>query len=111
MRGWLLTVTRNLIVDRMRSASARHETVGTEDRDVTLPDHADAVLTSVETASLLRLLSHDHREVLLHTYLCGRTAQETARILGIPAGTVKSRQHYAISTLRARVAAPSGALS
>ena len=76
VRGRLLTVTRNLVVDRMRSASARHETVGADDRDVPLPDHADAVLTSVEATSMLRQLSRDHREVLLHTYLCGRTTAE-----------------------------------
>ncbi|WP_019063357.1 sigma-70 family RNA polymerase sigma factor [Streptomyces prunicolor] len=101
VRGWLLTVTRNLVVDRMRSAVARHETIGAEDRDLPLPDHSGAVLASVEATGLLRRLSHEHREVLLHTYLCGRTVQETARILGIPAGTVKSRRHYALNILRA----------
>ncbi|MFR0357666.1 sigma-70 family RNA polymerase sigma factor [Streptomyces sediminimaris] len=102
VRGWLLTVTRNLVVDRTRSAWARHETVDADARDVALPDHADDVLASVEATALLRQLSHEHREVLLHTYLCGRTAQETAQILGIPAGTIKSRRHYALSTLRAK---------
>ncbi|MEE1672092.1 sigma-70 family RNA polymerase sigma factor (plasmid) [Streptomyces sp. WAC07094] len=102
IRGWLLKVTRNLVVDKMRSAAARHETLDAHDRDMPLPDHSGTVLTSVETIELLRQLSHEHREVLLHTYLCGRTAQETARILGIPAGTVKSRQHYALNTLRAK---------
>lgn len=102
VRGWLLTVTRNLVVDRVRSAAARHETIGAPDQDVPLPDHSGAVLTSIEATDLLRQLSHVHREVLLHTYLCGRTAQETARILGIPAGTVKSRQHYALTSLRAK---------
>jgi len=101
VRGWLLTVTRNLVVDRMRSAVSRHETIGAEDRDLPLPDHSGAVLASVEATGLLRRLSHEHREVLLHTYLCGRTVQETARILGIPAGTVKSRRHYALNILRA----------
>ncbi|MBV2353906.1 sigma-70 family RNA polymerase sigma factor [Streptomyces sp. J2-1] len=105
VRGWLLTVTRNLVVDRMRSAAVRHESVGAEERDVALPDHAESVLVSVEAAGLLEQLSHDHREVLLHTYLCDRTVQETAQILGIPAGTVKSRQHYALNSLRARAAA------
>ncbi|MEU3979419.1 sigma-70 family RNA polymerase sigma factor [Streptomyces sp. NPDC026672] len=102
VRGWLLTVTRNLIIDRLRSAASRHEAVGADDRDVALPDHAEAVLTSVETTALLRKLSHEHREVLLHLYLCGRTLQETAEILGIPVGTVKSRRHYALNSLRAR---------
>ncbi|MEU6221354.1 sigma-70 family RNA polymerase sigma factor [Streptomyces sp. NPDC047022] len=102
VRGWLLKVIRNLVVDRMRSAAARHETVGAEVRDVCLPDHSGAVLTSVEATDLLRQLSPEHREVLLHTCMYGSTAQETARILGIPVGTVKSRRHYALNILRAK---------
>ncbi|MEU0914854.1 sigma-70 family RNA polymerase sigma factor [Streptomyces althioticus] len=105
VRGWLLTVTRNLIIDRQRTSAARRETVGTDDRDLPLVDHSDAVLTSVETATLLRRLSPEHREVLLHTYLYDRTVEQTARILGIPAGTVKSRRHYALAGLRTLAAA------
>jgi RNA polymerase sigma-70 factor (ECF subfamily) len=55
---------------------------------------------SVEAVAMLRELSAEHRAVLLHTCLGGRTARETARILGVPVGTVKSRQHYALSILR-----------
>ncbi|WP_329459422.1 sigma-70 family RNA polymerase sigma factor [Streptomyces sp. NBC_01497] len=102
VRGWLLTVTRNLVIDRLRSAASRYETVGADNQDVTQRDHADAVLASVEAVGLLRQLSAEHREVLVHTYLCGRTVQETAGILGVPVGTVKSRQHYALGNLRAR---------
>lgn len=101
VRGWLMTVARNLVIDRMRSAVTRREYIGTHDRDTILPDHADAVLATMQAAGLLQQLSHEHREVLLHTYLCDRTVQETARILGIPTGTVKSRQHYALDRLRA----------
>ncbi|WP_394328307.1 sigma-70 family RNA polymerase sigma factor [Couchioplanes caeruleus] len=101
VRGWLLTVARNLAIDWLRSAASRHESVGAEDWDLTLPDHAEAVAASVEAVALLRKLSTEHRAVLLHTYLGGRTAQETARLLGVPVGTVKSRRHYALTVLRA----------
>ncbi|MDQ0786700.1 sigma-70 family RNA polymerase sigma factor [Streptomyces sp. B3I8] len=101
MRGWLMTVARNLVVDRKRSAITRREHLGTHDRDTTLPDHADAVVASMQATGLLRQLSHEHREVLAHTYLCDRTVNETAQILGIPAGTVKSRRYYALDSLRA----------
>jgi RNA polymerase sigma-70 factor (ECF subfamily) len=103
IRGWLLTVARNLVIDRSRSAASRHEAIGADHQDLLAPDHADTVLTYVEAIGLLRRLSREHREVLLHTYLRGKTVQETARILGIPAGTVKSRQHYALSSLRSQV--------
>lgn len=109
VRGWLLTVARNLVIDRLRSATFRHETVGADSQELAQRDHADAVLASVDSMRLLRHLSAEHREVLAHTYLCGRTVQETARILGIPAGTVKSRQHYALVSLRARARARPGA--
>lgn len=102
VRGWLLTVTRNLIIDRLRTAAVRRETVSSDDQDAMLPDHSDTVLASVEAASLLRQLPREHREVLLHTYLHDRSVQDTARILGIPTGTVKSRQHYALTSLRAK---------
>lgn len=109
IRGWLLTVTRNLMTDRMRSAASRHESVGAEDdrilevrQRMTEADSADAVLTSVETMARLHHLSLAHREVLWHIYWRDRTVDETARILGVSSGTVKSRQHYALTYLRTR---------
>ncbi|MEU4172822.1 sigma-70 family RNA polymerase sigma factor [Streptomyces sp. NPDC026665] len=104
VRGWLLTVARNLAIDRIRSACSRHERVGAEHHDAVQADHADAVLAMVDTQALLSQLSQEQREVLEHTYLYGRSIQETARMLGIPPGTVKSRQHYALTNLRSRVA-------
>ncbi|MFJ5221168.1 sigma-70 family RNA polymerase sigma factor [Streptomyces sp. NPDC088354] len=105
IRGWLLKVARNLAIDRLRSAHSRHETVGTDEHDVFEPDHADVVAVSVDMRALLRRLSQEHREVLLHTQLFGRTVQETANILGIPSGTVKSRRYYALSNLRTQAQA------
>lgn len=106
VRGWLLKVTRNLVIDHTRSAYARHETTTDETWDIHQPDHADAVLASVEARILLGGLSPEHRDVLVYTYLRGHTIQETADLLGIPAGTVKSRQHYALRALRRRAGEP-----
>ncbi|QMU80277.1 sigma-70 family RNA polymerase sigma factor [Streptacidiphilus sp. PB12-B1b] len=102
IRGWLLKVTRNLVIDRMRSPSTRYETFSRVPYEAVQQDASEAVLASVESARLLRRLSREHREVLAHTYLYDRTVQETADILEVPAGTVKSRQHYALVKLRAQ---------
>ncbi|WP_327425579.1 sigma-70 family RNA polymerase sigma factor (plasmid) [Streptomyces sp. NBC_01527] len=107
VHGWLLTVARNLAIDRIRSAYFRHESVGAEHQGVLQGNHADTVVDSVDIQALLQHLSREHREVLVHTYLHDRTVQETARILGVPAGTVKSRQHYALRLLRNRIRARS----
>ncbi|GGL12052.1 DNA-directed RNA polymerase sigma-70 factor [Sphaerisporangium melleum] len=100
VRGWLLTVARNLVIDRSRSGFHRHEVTGAEMFDVTQRDHADAVVASVTVAEMLGSLSAEHRDVLVHTYLRGRTIREAADDLGIPVGTAKSRQHYALSHLK-----------
>jgi len=48
----------------------------------------------------LRGLSTPHREVLVEVYFRGHSVDEAARVLGIPAGTVKSRTYYALRSLR-----------
>lgn len=45
-------------------------------------------------------LSPEHRDVLTELYYRQRSVAETADRLGIPAGTVKSRSHYALKALR-----------
>ncbi|MET8143925.1 sigma-70 family RNA polymerase sigma factor [Sphaerisporangium sp. NPDC005288] len=112
VRGWLLTVARNLVIDRSRSGFHRHEVTGADMFDPTQRDHADAVVASVAVAEMLGSLSAEHREVLVHTYLRGRTLREAADDLGIPVGTAKSRQHYALDHLRRRErSTPSPALT
>ncbi|MEV6860636.1 sigma-70 family RNA polymerase sigma factor [Streptosporangium subroseum] len=100
VRGWLLTVARNLVIDRSRGGFHRYEVIGSDALDVVQRDHADAVVAAVTVTEMLDSLSTEHREVLVHTYLWGRTVREAAEVLGIPVGTAKSRQHYALNYLR-----------
>lgn len=53
-----------------------------------------------ELASLLGQLSDAHREVLLMKVVDGMEYTEIAAALSIPEGTVKSRLHHALATLR-----------
>jgi RNA polymerase sigma-70 factor (ECF subfamily) len=46
-------------------------------------------------------LSPEHRAVLVEVYYRGRTVNETATVLGIAPGTVKSRTYHAVRALRA----------
>ncbi|HPF37196.1 MAG TPA: sigma-70 family RNA polymerase sigma factor [Phycisphaerae bacterium] len=45
-------------------------------------------------------LSEAHREVILMRYIDGMSQEEIADALGVPVGTIKSRLHHAIRTLR-----------
>ncbi|MEU6355912.1 sigma-70 family RNA polymerase sigma factor [Streptomyces sp. NPDC047072] len=101
VRGWLLTVARNIITDRYRAKAVRPAEVA--ESAATTPvakDHADAVADSMLVMEALDRLSPDHREVLQEIYFQGRSVTEAAETLGIPPGTVKSRSHYALKMLR-----------
>jgi RNA polymerase sigma-70 factor (ECF subfamily) len=68
-----------------------------------VPDHQArfAVIDQIERG--LQRLTVDERAVLVLTYYLDLPIAETASVLGIPSGTVKSRLHRAISALRATV--------
>jgi RNA polymerase sigma-70 factor (ECF subfamily) len=104
VRGWLLTVVRNLVIDRVRARDARPPEVA---EDPAAPpvarDHADSVAVSVTVHAALDTLSTEHRAVLEQVYLHGRSLDEAAAALGVPKGTVKSRSFYALRALRAHL--------
>jgi RNA polymerase sigma-70 factor (ECF subfamily) len=103
VRPWLYRVARNLIVDGYRSRQARpHEIdAGHWLQDLSGEgDDFDHLLSSVVVADAVRSLSLQHREALYETFFMGRTTSEAARALGVPQGTVKSRVHYALRSLR-----------
>ena len=50
-------------------------------------------------------LAPDHRLALVHRFYLGLTDDQSAALLGIPVGTVKSRLHRATDALRAELAA------
>ncbi|MER7758727.1 sigma-70 family RNA polymerase sigma factor [Streptomyces sp. NPDC097619] len=111
VRGWLLTVARNIITDRYRAKAARPaEVAGSPATPPTEEDHADSVVDTMTVLGALDRLSPEHRDVLTELYYRERSVAEAARNLGIPEGTVKSRSYYALRALRAGVAEdPDGA--
>ncbi|WP_411102809.1 sigma-70 family RNA polymerase sigma factor [Streptomyces sp. cmx-4-9] len=101
VRGWLLTVARNIITDRYRARAARPaEVSGEACAPAVEADHADSVVDSMTVLGALDQLSPEHRDVLKELYYRQLSVAEAADALGIPAGTVKSRSHYALKALR-----------
>ena len=100
-RPWLFAVARNLAVDAHRARKARPQEVGEGALElIPVPDEAERVLESWAVADALATLRPEHRRVLLETYYLGRSVAEAAAVLGIPAGTVKSRAFYALRALK-----------
>jgi RNA polymerase sigma-70 factor, ECF subfamily len=104
-RPWLLRTLRNVLIDDWRARSARPEVlVDLVDEGrapaLAVADHADAAAQAWVVDAALARLSPEPRAVLAECYYRGRSVRETAAVLGVPPGTVKSRTHYALRALR-----------
>uniref|UniRef100_UPI000A4EC1EB sigma-70 family RNA polymerase sigma factor n=1 Tax=Nonomuraea pusilla TaxID=46177 RepID=UPI000A4EC1EB len=99
---WLATVARRVVIDDRRHAS--HAVVpggaGLPDRAPPSEAEDDRLLREIVVADAMLSLSPAHRQVLTETYLRDRSLKETADLLGVPVGTVKSRVYYAMRALR-----------
>jgi RNA polymerase sigma-70 factor (ECF subfamily) len=101
VRGWLLRVARNIVIDRHRARRLRPAEV--EESAVAShagSDESDQLLNSLQMLDALAKLKPEHRAVLTEVYYRGRTVVEAAEALGLPVGTVKSRTYYALRALR-----------
>ncbi|MBP2323057.1 RNA polymerase sigma-70 factor (ECF subfamily) [Kibdelosporangium banguiense] len=101
MRAWMCTVARRVVIDDRRSRRARPFEVEEAHEDyVSVPDPADQTVSSVVVHRALDKLPHAQREVILQTYMHGKTVNEVAQTLGVPPGTVKSRMYHGVRALR-----------
>ncbi|WP_099039780.1 sigma-70 family RNA polymerase sigma factor [Mycobacterium neglectum] len=102
-RSWLFTVARNMIIDESRTLRFRREVSAADDSGVperACPDQVDAALDRMLINTALARLTPDHRAVVQRSYVKGWSTADIAADLGIAEGTVKSRLHYALRTLR-----------
>ena len=106
-KPWLLRIVSNEAHNRRRSAGRRerYELALIEDRALggAVPSPEAAVLTSERRQTVLRAvqaLPPRQRDVVACRYLLGLSEVETASVLGIAAGTVKSRLSRALARLK-----------
>ena len=64
------------------------------------PDATDEIATREQLARGFERLTLEHRSVLVLRLYLGLSLEEAATALGIPAGTAKSRLHYATQAMR-----------
>ncbi len=102
VRGWLIGIARNVVIDAARADAARPRTVSDEPllHLVTAPDAVDGAVDGWVVQEALSRLSEAHRTVLHQLYYRRLTTAEAAQESGVPQGTVKSRSTYALRALR-----------
>lgn len=69
------------------------------------PDPASSIAGMDQLDRAFRQLSVEHRTVVVLVHYLGMTPTEAAAALGTPAGTARSRLHYAIQHLRSTLEA------
>jgi RNA polymerase sigma-70 factor (ECF subfamily) len=98
---WLITVARHLAVDAHRARRSRPpEAELDENLPFTGSDRADASVDEAGLRAAIATLPGAQRQALTEVYYRDRSAAETARILQIPVGTVRSRIFYGLRALR-----------
>lgn len=100
VRAWLFTVARHVVVDDARSARRTHERPTDAVPERTSPDETRAVLDAWLVSDALVGLSPEHRAVVVGAYYRGLSVAELAAEQDVPAGTIKSRMHYALRAMR-----------
>jgi RNA polymerase sigma-70 factor (ECF subfamily) len=101
VRAWLFTTARHLSIDAWRRRTARVTEVMTDaPPEPVIEDETERAVEGWLVAEALRRISAPHREVLVECFYRGRSVAEVATLLGVPHGTVKSRTHYALRSLR-----------
>ena len=102
--AWMWGIAIRRLIDSLRRHPARGPLQGAHDIE---PSAEEAVLAGVEHGDLagaLNRLSPELRAVVQATILDDLTTKEAGRLLGIPAGTVKTRMMRARAQLREELA-------
>ncbi|WP_344370586.1 RNA polymerase sigma factor [Agromyces tropicus] len=103
---WLLRTATNLSHNVSRSTRRYRVLLARLPADVTVPDHAENDFGDGPATRSLRTLSIEHQHVVVLCVLEGLPADEAARVLGVRAGTVRSRLSRAKSLMRQRLSPP-----
>ncbi len=99
-RAWLFGILRNVAASRYRASKRHLASVPDDDVEDAADSVADSWTDVSEVVDALRSISAPHRDVIALAFFGGETLARIAAHLGVPVGTVKSRLHYGLRSLR-----------
>lgn len=91
MRAWMFSIMHNTFINQIRKNKI--DTVSLDDDALAVPTRAtqEDTLQMRDLSAAIAKLPHEYREVILLIGLEQMSYEETAKVLGIPLGTVMSR--------------------
>ncbi|MFD8375358.1 sigma-70 family RNA polymerase sigma factor [Streptomyces sp. NPDC059688] len=107
LRPWLVTVARRLIIDTYRKRATRpsEQSLELAAHDVAAcNDQSDNIIQMLVLKEVFGILNPAQQEALFSTHFYGYSSSESAGLLGVSPGTVRSRTFYALRSLREALA-------
>lgn len=98
--AWLHRLLLRSVQEHFRSAGRQRAVIALLRPDGVIRDPSEDVGTREQIERGFQRLTIEHRAVLVLRLYLGLSLEETASTLGIPAGTAKSRLHYATLAMR-----------
>ena len=107
-KTWLMTIARNTFIDQARLVSyaanmPEQHTEGahaSESSDECSSKVEDRQIFLIDLNKAMKVLSQAEREVIAHCYFADLSMEETAGVLSMPIGTVKTHSNRALIKLR-----------
>lgn len=103
--AWIHRILVHACYDESQRSRSRAAIALVPGARMSSPDASDAIVDRDELERAYRRLSLEQRAVFVLHHYVGLPLVEVAEVLGIPAGTARSRLHYAILGLRGALVA------
>ena len=98
--AWLRRLLMRAITDEFRRGRRHRASIVVLRLEPSTQDASSDVLIREQLDTGFRRLSVEHRAIVVLRLYLGLSIEESARTLGIPVGTAKSRLHYATEAMR-----------
>lgn len=103
--AWLRRLLMRAITDEFRSDKRQRAALSILRLEPAASDSSSDLVLREQLDRGFGRLSVEHRAVIVLRLYLGLSLDETAATIGIPAGTAKSRLHYAVQAMRAALEA------
>lgn len=101
---WILNIARNAAIDKIRSRSFKNNKGNVDSQSfadlIPSTENLDKKTDAIGITKFVNALADKCKEIIELIYFQGYTQKETAESLGIPIGTIKTRNRSCIDQLR-----------